>query len=482
MFFKFALPLFGLSLLSTPVMAVTALPDEQQLVEFAQKTLPTGTSASWILQQDDVTAGHQPERLVNPASTQKLLTALAARLQLGDDFRYITRFEVREQVGQVHLAIRFRGDPTLTRRDIRQQIQLMKQAGINQIDSIYLDDSWFDGYNWSNGQSWNDQGVCFAAPVSAIMLNSNCVYGHLKREPERRYASVFIPNYEPLNISSEVELLSGPEIRESHCALEMQRFDGNRYHLFGCVQQGKNVLPLKFAVNDPTLYTQQVIIRELNSTGIRFTGQFPMRDQHNDWRLLSQHVSAPLDDFLNRMLKKSDNLIADSLFKTIGAEYYAEQKLPGSYRTGAAAMRELFKKEGIDLGNARIADGSGLSRHNLMSAEQLLDVMEYVYQNDEKLHLMEHLPVSGVDGTMRYKRGLQGKEFRGQIKAKTGSLRAVHHLVGIIEQPDGKEPVRFALLVDGYSPTQAQMAQTRRMPAESPLARFYRQWFSTMVQ
>ncbi|VEB02738.1 D-alanyl-D-alanine carboxypeptidase [Klebsiella pneumoniae] len=81
--------------------------------------------------------------------------------------------------------------------------------------------------------------------------------------------------------------------------------------------------------------------------------------------VLATSQSAPLHDLLRIMLKKSDNMIADTVFRTIG---HARFGVPGTWRAGSDAVRQILRQQaGVDLGNTIIADGSGLSRHNLIA-------------------------------------------------------------------------------------------------------------------
>ena len=58
----------------------------------------------------------------------------------------------------------------------------LKKMGIDEIvGSIYLDTEIFNGSNWSDGQSWNDHSICYSSPTSALIINKNCVQGHIKR-------------------------------------------------------------------------------------------------------------------------------------------------------------------------------------------------------------------------------------------------------------------------------------------------------------
>jgi len=146
------------------------------------------------------------------------------------------------------------------------------------------------------------------------------------------------------------------------------------------------------------------------------------------------------------MMKHSVNLIADRLFKTVGAHYF---KQSGNFRNGAKAMKAILKGQGVDLENAYIADGSGLSRHNLMSAELFMSAVKFVYQQDKKLGLLDSFSVAGVDGTLKYHKGVNAKSLKGNIIAKTGSLKGVANLAGIVKSPAGDK--LFVLMINGYN-------------------------------
>ena len=73
------------------------------------------------------------------------------------------------------------------------------------------------------------------------------------------------------------------------------------------------------------------------------------------------------------MMKKSDNQIADALFRTIA---YQQYKRPASFQLGTLAMKKVLSQVGIKFGNSIIADGSGLSRHNLVAPQTMLQVLD----------------------------------------------------------------------------------------------------------
>ncbi len=416
--------------------------------------LPTGTQVSYIVQDvksNKIIVEDQAKILRLPASTQKVLTATAAKLYLGDNFKYKTKIEGKKSNivhGVYHGDLRFQfvGDPILLRRDIKNMLLTLRKQGIKKIKgNVYLNSSHFDGYQWSNGEAWNDLGICFASPSNAIIVNKNCVKGNLSLASKKaKKARLYIPSYDPVNITSDVDVVSKKQRLKRFCDLELTRNSHNNYHLHGCIVLKNKPLGLSFAVNDPFVYTKKIIAAELGNVGIKLKGKIKLEKtpfSANGMSVLASHESPSLKKLLHLMLKESDNLVADSLFKTLGSAYY---KRPGNFRNGAKALKKILKDHGIDVENSYIADGSGLSRHNLISAKVLMSVLHYDYQHDDKLKLLEDFPIAVVDGTLKDLGGVQRPEFKGKIIAKTGGMDGVANILGIAKTPYG---VRFFVVI-----------------------------------
>lgn len=423
--------------------------------------LPKGTQISYMVVDpvnNKVIAQSQQTILRTPASMLKLLTASAAKIYLGEKFRYRTTIEgknsnIDNNRYQGDLRFHFVGDPTLSRANIRDMLKALKRLGIKEISGdLLLNQSHFSGYQWSDGQAWNDLGVCYTAPANAIIVNKNCVLGNLSLSTANaQKARLFIPEYEPVAISSDVSVVTREQRSEQFCALELTRNSHNQYHLWGCMVPRSRPLALAFAVNDPFNYAQQIIASELAVVGIRLTGEIVLDNSSEAANALFtdalvSHQSPLLDELLQIMMKESDNLIADSLFKTLGGVYF---QTAGNFRNGAQAVKQILKEHGIELENAYLADGSGLSRHNLMSAELFMSVLNYVYKNDHKLKLLSSFSVAGIDGTLKHHKGVRGKLFNGKVIAKTGSMKGVANLLGVVNSRQGDR--LFVLLLNGYN-------------------------------
>ncbi|WP_372883188.1 D-alanyl-D-alanine carboxypeptidase/D-alanyl-D-alanine-endopeptidase [Psychromonas sp.] len=451
--------------------------------------LPKGTQLSYLVidpVNSKVLAESAGQILRTPASLQKLLTATAAKLHLGENFSYRTNIEgklsrIKNNHYQGDIRLRFVGDPTLTRANLKEMLKSLKALGVGKINGdLLINAAHFNGYQWSDGQAWNDLGVCYTAPSNAIIINKNCVLGNLSLPgPEAKKARLFVPDYEPVEISSDVDVVTPAQRDERFCALEVTRFNHNRYHLWGCMVPRERAFPLAFSINDPFTYARQLIESELKKAGIKLHGKVLLEEVNQAAQpksVLVSHQSPLLDELLQVMLKDSDNLIADSLFKTLGASYFHQQ---GNFRNGGKAVKLILQAHGIDLENAYLADGSGLSRHNLISAELLMSVLKYAYLNDDKLKLFASFSIAGIDGTLRYHKGVAGPVLKGNIIAKTGSMKGVANLSGMVKSARGDR--LFVLLINAYNLEEGKGTSAPGKQTKSPVVIFEQAFFTNIV-
>ncbi|ARE50486.1 Hypothetical protein FORC30_0550 [Salmonella enterica] len=146
------------------------------------KQLPAGANLALMVQKIGAPApaiDYHSQQMALPASTQKVITALAALIQLGPDFRFTTTLETKGNVDNGILKgdviARFGGDPTLKRQDIRNMVATLKKSGVTQIDgNVLIDTSIFASHDKAPGWPWNDLTQCFSAPPAAAIVDRNC--------------------------------------------------------------------------------------------------------------------------------------------------------------------------------------------------------------------------------------------------------------------------------------------------------------------
>ena len=151
-----------------------------------------------------------------------------------------------------------------------------------------------------------------------------------------------------------------------------------------------------------------------------------------------------IDQILLRMLKESDNLYAEAMFYQIAA---SRGERPASNKDASAVISQLVRKIGLDPARYNIADGSGLSLYNYVSAELEARMLRYAWKNRNiYLHLQPSLPEAGVDGTLRNR--MKGQFTLGNVYAKTGTVTGISSLCGYCKAANGHE-LCFSIINQG---------------------------------
>lgn len=424
--------------------------------------LPKGTDISILVQSVEknptTIIAYQNHQFMQPASVQKLITALTAQLFLGKDFRFITRMQTdgkiinRQLKG--NLIIQMSGDPTFTRTQLDEMLTVLKLKGIDKINgNIIIDTSIFKGHDKASGWSWNNLTASYNTAPSAIIIDQNYFYaGILPGKKVGDKATTSVSALYPIKLTSDVRTIAknSQAFEDKYCELDIISLEKNHYHLTGCIKQNKDKSYFKFAVMDNLDYFSRILKSQLVTKKIQFTGKMIETKKPIQKNLvpLAINQSEPLSELLTIMLKKSNNLIADTIFRTIGAHYF---KVPGTWKSASDATKAiLLSKANIDLGNAVLNDGSGLSRLNLIDADKLMSVLQFIAANDETLHLIEKLPIAGVDGTLQYRKSFTSSDFKSTIYAKTGYLEGNYNLAGFIKLKENKY-IAFVQFITGYS-------------------------------
>ena len=120
----------------------------------------------------------------------------------------------------------------------------------------------------------------------------------------------------------------------------------------------------------------------------------------------------------------------------------------GSDVASQTAVTAILEGWALDPDHFTIADGSGLSRYNLLTAEVLVEVLERNASDPMTLALFEAtLPVAAGDGTLE--RRMRGTAAANNARGKTGSMSGVQALSGYVDTQDG-ETLTFAILANNY--------------------------------
>ncbi|MFA6409305.1 MAG: D-alanyl-D-alanine carboxypeptidase/D-alanyl-D-alanine-endopeptidase [Gammaproteobacteria bacterium] len=392
-------------------------------------------------------------RLFKPASSLKIFTAAAALERLGADTVFTTKAisHVKPNANGTlpgDLYFYFDGDPVLHRNDLVNMVARIKQSGVTNIQgNVYIDDSIFDQSSYGPGWMWDEKNFCYAAPTNAIMLDKNCFPFHVT--PGTKEDHLAVVKNSPGNQSVQItSLLVTRRAGADDCPMDLRVTDDNKYYLTGCIWPNSQTVSLVVAVKNIRLYAINVLSSIFAEQGIKINGKIkigksPTGDNLN---VLASHDSPPLRDLVRVMLKKSDNLIADALFKKIGFDYFHKT---ASWHSSSKAVYAILKSQiGIEAHNTRIVDGSGLSHYNLVSPLTMERLLYAVYHNSNiREPFYQALPNSGIDGSLAYR--LSAPDLRGRVHAKTGTMTSISSLAGYVVTKSGKV-FGFAIMINDF--------------------------------
>ncbi|HEX4685232.1 MAG TPA: D-alanyl-D-alanine carboxypeptidase/D-alanyl-D-alanine-endopeptidase [Nocardioides sp.] len=180
-------------------------------------------------------------------------------------------------------------------------------------------------------------------------------------------------------------------------------------------------------VADPPATAAALFAAYLGKRGIQVEPKIGREKVRAHARELARVTSIPVAEIVERVLQYSDNEGAEVLAHQVGLEVDGE----GSYEGGVRGVTSTLQRLGVDLRRATIQDGSGLSRHDRLDAETLVQVLQLASssQNPDLRSVVTGLPVAAYDGSLSYRFG--DSRGRGLVRAKTGTLTGTSALAGI---------------------------------------------------
>lgn len=402
------------------------------------------------MKQGDILYLKNQHRLFVPASILKILTAEAALLYLGPQYKFTTRLHTDGQSapngvinGNIYLV--HSGDPTLTYSDLIDLMVALKSRQIQQIQgNVYIDTSAYDQAIYGPGWIWNDTRYCYGAPISASIINHNCLSFQVAPSKSAGNLANIIPSphYYYSGFQNSVITKAG---KAKSCYIHLGANADSTISLSGCVVKGHFTQGISTVINDIMEYNKSLIRNLFKRYGIQINGIVTAGKAPSNISILATHESKPLHELITEMLKKSDNIIAGSLFKKMGELY---SKKPGTWQNGSLAVSQvLSRKAGVNTSQMNVLDGSGLSRYNQITPAQMLQVLDFAYHNYyTNYDFISALPVAGVDGTLKHRL----HNIVWKVRAKTGTMSGVNALAGYVITRN-KEALAFVIIVNGHN-------------------------------
>ena len=409
------------------------------------------------LEKNKVIFAHNHKKSFLPASNIKLFTSSLALEKLGPSFQTKTELLIKGKIinGFLNgdLILKCSGDPSFGAENpehaFDEFVEALWNMGIRNINgNIIVDDTLFEEIiGYGKGWEWDALTMYYAPPFGAAVYYGNIIEIKLIYQgngiPPKMIFYPFIPkNFEIINMSI------------------CRPVSINTFHIIGFPAAGKVYAkgffpflnrPFKWRipVGSPSLYIGEALKRAVIKGGIGIDGGvFPIKDlkkYHYDekkCKTVKAKLSPSLFILINKMLKESNNLYAENIFRLTSIK---EGRC--SFNKSRKLLIEFLKHIGVDLKGFYIADGSGLSRLNSATPAQIGVLLEEAMKRDWFPFFFKSLPIGGVDGTLKFR--FRNTHIKGRIVAKTGTLSRVSALSGYITRKN-KKPIVFSVLLEGY--------------------------------
>ncbi|MGB7846163.1 MAG: D-alanyl-D-alanine carboxypeptidase/D-alanyl-D-alanine-endopeptidase [Candidatus Acidiferrum sp.] len=449
---------------------------KERFAERAEKLVQASPvdKGEWGLLIVDATTGEtlyekNAEKYFVPASNMKLLTTALALDTLGPDYRFRTTVETKGTLsadGKLSgdLILVGRGDPNLSNRkfpfDTKEEFDgppekaLAKLAdgvaarGVKEISGdVVGDDSYFPRERYPDGWEIDDMVWEYGAAISAIVVDDNTVTltltpGEKAGDPVQAVVEPAVQEFVVKNDVATVGAKEKPDLR-------LTRDPGaETVAVSGALPAKSSPHKLVLAIQEPAQHGAMLLARLLIERGVKLEGSIRMQhepDPPQTTRMVfAEHTSIPLGDAVKLVNKISQNLHTEVLLRT-AARQSGRWSEPEDLQKFA---QEFYFRTGIAPDDVVQTDGSGLSRHDLVTPRALVALLQYAQKQAWFPVFYASLPVAGVDGTLNER--MKNSGIAGRIHAKTGSVTHVRTLSGFAETPGGRRLI-FSFLSNNQS-------------------------------
>ena len=378
-----------------------------------------------------------PNSLFNPASNNKLYTHAAALAIIDTGFTYSTK--VYKDKNTLYLV--GGGDPDLTLSTLDSLAQIISKTG-NQYQNLILDDSFHDEQTYGEGWMWDEGSWWYAAQISALSVNDNCVDFYVSPGDLNDHAKIIShPNTKYIDLINQSKTVNKTTGFEKFKIERDWKNQSNQFSISGFLMDTSSTDTIYRNVNDPTLFTGTVFNEMLNTKGLNIQN-IKKGTLSKTADIIAKHTSESIIHSLGNLMVESDNLTAELTVKLIGQQVSGRQ---GNWDNGLTAVKSFLNDEvGIDTTVISMKDGSGVSRYNYSSPSHFIQLLTWAYNTPTiRNNFILTLPKGGKEGTLN--RG----NFSKNVVAKTGSLSSVTSLSGYVFTQKG-EPLAFSILMNGF--------------------------------
>jgi D-alanyl-D-alanine carboxypeptidase/D-alanyl-D-alanine-endopeptidase (penicillin-binding protein 4) len=374
--------------------------------------------------------GENATAYFTPASNVKLLTTAAVLQHFGPNYRIQTRIYASGSppiLSRLHIV--GQGDPSLTNEHLIAIAQQLQSQGVEVIEELAIEDSHFPESGINGTWEYDDIHYYYGAAVNSLILNRN--HFDLVLEPQQIDESVKLTANDDIGFQQwQIENNAVTAAADTPYSVTIRgRLGQPQLSIQGELALDATSDLWGIAYRDPTAYARDRINQILTDAGIRVeqtriltTPQLP------DTNAQPLHITSPsLAILIQNTNQPSDNLYAEALLHKLGVAF----NFPTTLDNSLQALQDTLTTIGVNPDSYLLRDGSGLSRHNLVSPEALVQTLIAMARSPSAAEYRDSLPIAGVSGTLR--RRFLATPLESQLRAKTGTLTGVSTLSGYLD-------------------------------------------------
>jgi serine-type D-Ala-D-Ala carboxypeptidase/endopeptidase (penicillin-binding protein 4) len=444
------------------------------------------------------------EKYFMPASNMKNFTVAAALEKLSPDYRFVTSVYAAappDASGTVSGDIRVygRGDVSLSYsfadgnhyKGLDDLAEKIGAAGVKRIEgSVIADDSYFRGSPIPTGWEWDDLQSYYGAEVSALPLNDNALTLSVTPGPVGYSCSVRLTPSNPVyRVYNKCMTTAAGTPR----TLRVEKLLGqNVLEITGDLPLGNSGFNNSITVSRPAELFAALLKQRLEARGIVVTGQYALRPATAappvETVEIAKLESPPLSLIAAKTMKPSQNMYTETLLWALGEYARSRTQFPtvgtaapapaasasatpapaaGTPTTSGPPVTAPAQRTSAELGIGEVKgfltgigvapdgilqyDGSGLSRHNLVTPSAVVQLYTYMSKQSKYSQAWrDSLTIGGVDGTLANR--FKGTAAQGNIRGKTGTINQVSALSGYLTTAAGEQLV-VSFIVNGVPAT-----------------------------
>jgi D-alanyl-D-alanine carboxypeptidase/D-alanyl-D-alanine-endopeptidase (penicillin-binding protein 4) len=427
------------------------------------------------------------EKYFMPASNMKSYTVAAALEKLSPDFRFVTSVfapAMPDASGTIRgdLTVYGRGDVSFSNsfndgdyyKGLDALVTRIAQSGVKRVEgNLVGDESYFSGNPIPYGWEWDDLQWSSGAEISAFNINNNTLKLSVKPGGNNMPCVVQI-----LPVNTIYKTVNQCVTNNSSVKSELKitkKLDLNVLEVSGTLPPNDKGFDGVITVSHPADLFVEMLRGLLVQKGIVITGRNRVIGTKDKSILPSPQVeiakleSLPFSVIAAKTMKPSQNLYTETILWTLGEQgktiangaTNSTEQTPlnnpkaTSAERGIFMVRNFLREIGVAPDSVIQWDGSGLSRHNLITPASAVHLYAFMSKSRYANVWRESLTVGAVDGTLQNR--FKGTIAAGNVRGKTGTIDQVSTLSGYVTTAAG-EKLAFSILVNGVGDVKIRQA------------------------